>query len=395
MSKEDFFIKPMDIGEPYDVQSLDAVSDSVFLCETELFNNLEDCPTSKICDIVLTAWDKYRNHRRIVVAVSGGADSDILVDLFCALDNESKVKFVFVFPGLEYKATLMHIKDLEQRYGITIKTLAPEENILWCCKVYGQPFCNKNVSEYISRLQRYGFQWEDDSFENLWKKYPKCQTALKWWCDRKGEGSMFSIENNKLLKDFIMAYPPYFMISRMCCVKAKEKPLSDYCDAIGADLSVSGVRKSEGGARAGAYKSCFTSKEDDDDYIDKYRPLFFMTNEDKKAYVQSRRIIHSECYRIYGFKRTGCCCCPFGLFFEDELEAARKYEPDLYKAASKAFQDSITYSKMYRHFKDGKEIPQELLDEFEQNRRTYRNRMGFPFRQQTLFELMEMERNCT
>ena len=39
------------------------------------------------------------------------------------------------------------------------------------------------VSEWIERLQRHNFQWEDKSFDELYKEYPKCKVALQWWCN--------------------------------------------------------------------------------------------------------------------------------------------------------------------------------------------------------------------
>lgn len=49
-------------------------------------------------------------------------------------------------------------------------------------------------------------------------------------------------------------------------------------------------------------------------------------------------------------KRGGCACCPFGRDFEQELEAAKKYEPKLYKAANLIFGDSYDYTRKYKDF---------------------------------------------
>ena len=59
----------------------------------------------------------------------------------------------------------------------------------------------------IERLQRHNFQWEDKPFDTLYKKYPKCKSALMWWCNAHPQGSRFNISVNKYLKEFIIQTP--------------------------------------------------------------------------------------------------------------------------------------------------------------------------------------------
>lgn len=72
------------------------------------------------------------NHNSICVSVSGGSDSDIIVHMIATYFREYlyKVHFVFVNPGLEYRATLSHLDDLEQRYGITINRIRGRSVVL-------------------------------------------------------------------------------------------------------------------------------------------------------------------------------------------------------------------------------------------------------------------------
>lgn len=362
----------------------------LYISEEDLLALAGESGTDVLYQIVLTAMSKVKRYRRIVVAISGGSDSDILMDLFCLLDPRGeRVRFVYVNPGLEYKATIEHIHFLEERYGRVVTIIRPKETIPYCCKTYGQPFCNKKVSEYLYRLQMHGFDFAKHgalSFEKLMELYPDTKSALEFWCDKKGEKSMFSIRQNKCLKEFILKYPPYFRISRMCCVKAKEAPMDDYLDETSSDLSVCGVRRSEGGVRAGSYKNCFTAALEG---ADEYRPLFFMKNADKRIYEEIRSVVHSSCYKEYGLVRTGCCCCPFGRNFEKELAAAQKHEPSLYRAALTVFKDSITYTKMYESYKSTLSVSDELLAEFEQNRATYEERTQPTFRQLSILDVID------
>lgn len=188
----------------------------------------------------------------------------------------------------------------------------------------------------------------------LYKKYPKCKSALEWWCGEKGEGSHFNISCNKYLKEFMVANPPTFKISNKCCQYAKKdvahKILREGICGNGLlpiDLQIVGIRKAEGGARSTAYKSCF---DENDSGCDNYRPLFWYKDSDKIDYENAYGIEHSKCYTEYGLKRTGCAGCPFGRDFEYELEVIQKYEPKLYKAVNNIFGDSYEYTRKYREF---------------------------------------------
>lgn len=112
-----------------------------------------------------------------------------------------------------------------------------------------------------------------------------------------------------------------------------------------------GVRKAEGGVRATSYKNCFSEELHG---APQYRPLWWYNNEDKKDYEDYCGIVHSDCYKKYGFKRTGCCCCPYGWVHNEllkELEAIRLNEPKLYKAVNNVFKDSYEYTRQYLQFR--------------------------------------------
>jgi hypothetical protein len=87
---------------------------------------------------------------------------------------------VFFDTGIEYQATKEHLKWLEQKYGIKIHREKAKVPVPLGNKKYGVPFLSKNVSNMIWRLQSNGFQWEDDTFENLYAKYPNCKCGLLW-----------------------------------------------------------------------------------------------------------------------------------------------------------------------------------------------------------------------
>ncbi len=319
-------------------------------------------------------------YKKIMCSISGGSDSDIMLDLIYRLDKDKKVKYVWFDTGLEFQATKEHLRFLEKKYDISIERERAIQPIPTTCRNVGQPFLSKQVSEFMSRLQKHDFKWEDEPFDVLVKRYPKCKSALKWWCNGWGEGkeiisneekvrerfkTKFSISNNRYLKEFIMANPPTFAIANKCCTYAKKDVAKKFIKENEIDLNIVGVRKAEGGARSGAYKTCFSTA--DKKYgVDQYRPLFWYTDSDKKEYEEIFGVTHSECYTTYGMKRTGCAGCPYSIKIGDEKLTIQAFEPKLYKAINKIFKDSYEYTKQYREFvqmMDGKTIQQSLFDE--------------------------------
>lgn len=321
----------------------------------------EDCPNIATYEAFSKCYRYLLLHERIMVSISGGADSDIILDMVIRVAKDEnipldKFRFVFFNTGIEYQATLVHLDELERKYGITIERHRAIKPVPLGCKRHGQPFLSKQVSENIDRLQRHGFKWEDEDFDTLYKRYPKCRASLKWWCNAhgaksNGNASSFDIAYNSYLKEFMIANPPTFRISQKCCYGAKKDNAHRLVKEHNIDLNIIGVRKAEGGSRATSYTSCFSEASNKQPY-DNYRPIFWFTNQDKKEYAKFYGITHSRCYTEYGLKRTGCAGCPFGKEFEMELENARQYEPKLHKAIENIFKESYEYTRAYLKFRE-------------------------------------------
>ena len=324
------------------------------LGEKTLIGLLENCPKNQtIGDNLIRAWSKINSdkYEKIVCAISGGSDSDVMLDICTKCDKDNKIEYVWFDTGLEYQATKEHLKYLEEKYGIEIKPYKAIKPIPTSCKQYGQPFLSKQVSEFMQRLQKHNFKWEDKPFDKLMKEYPNCKSALEWWCGSKGSDSHYNICQNKWLKEFIVNNPPNFKISNICCKYAKKDVSHKLLSDFGYDLNIVGIRKAEGGARSTAYKSCFDENgKCKDNTYDNYRPIFWYKNSDKEEYDSHYGIEHSRCYTEYGLKRTGCAGCPYGRDFEQELTIIEKYEPKLFAAVNNIFGDSYEYTRRYREF---------------------------------------------
>lgn len=180
-----------------------------------LENILSDAPKN---DKIHHAMTKCYEHiscnkdAKIMCSISGGSDSDVVLDLVHKFDINNNVDYVFFNTGLEYDATLRHLDYLEDRYGITIKRIRAKKSIPTCCHEYGLPLISKYVSGKLERAQKHNFQFEDEPYEVLNKRYPNLQDTLQWFSNcknRLGElTSMWNIDRNPHLREFLIKYPP-------------------------------------------------------------------------------------------------------------------------------------------------------------------------------------------
>lgn len=287
------------------------------------------------------------SYKNPVASISGGSDSDIVLDILEKVRNGRMVTYVFFDTGIEYAATHKHLDDLEEKYQVEILRQRATLPVPLGCKKYGLPFFSKETSQRISELQKHGFQWEDASFNTLIQKYHNCKAGLEWWCGLKGKYSI-----SKSLKQYISQNPPSFLISKKCCDGAKKSPAKSFYKQVGCCLSITGERRAEGGVRATAHSTCFDIQRDG---IAHYRPLYFWSDADKQEYKTYYDLQYSDCYEVYGMTRTGCAGCPFNSKFEDSIEIVRKFEPQLYRAITNIFGASYNYTRAYRQFKEGED----------------------------------------
>lgn len=278
---------------------------------------------------------------KIMVSVSGGSDSDIMLDMFERIGYpDGLVYYAWFDTGMEYQATKRHLVYLEQRYGITIHRHRPKLTVAQACKRYGVPFLSKRNSQHLEALQKHGFDFSAESCKNGYK-------ADAYYWDGNGRTAVSEMAG---LKEFLQISPPEFRISSRCCDFAKKRVAKSLQKELCITLNCVGMRKAEGGIRSLSLKTCFSDGKNGN--ADNFRPIFWFTDADKAEYEKFCEIRHSDCYTEWGFKRTGCACCPFGSGFEKELEVVRREEPALYSLANKVFGQSYEYTRRYRQFKE-------------------------------------------
>ena len=92
--------------------------------EKTLDNLLKNCPKNQtIGDNLVRAWAKINNHKykKILCSISGGSDSDIMLDICVKCDKDKKIDYAWFDTGLEYQAKKEHLEYLENKYNIEIK----------------------------------------------------------------------------------------------------------------------------------------------------------------------------------------------------------------------------------------------------------------------------------
>ena len=317
---------------------------------------------------------RLMQHPNAICSYSGGADSDILIDLIertrKIFTKLAPVKYVFFNTGLEMKATKDHVKATAEKYGVEIEECRPRINIVKASREQGIPFVSKIMSGGLSEWQKKGVPLsiadeyaaaEDKAAkrQELKERYPKCQSLINFLCCCNSAGEprpniQLVINSSKYMLDFIREYPPDFKISAKCC---------DYCKKQLAhriqkpyEMIITGERRDEGGMRSVPRSEqwsktntmCF-AQTGDGKY--RFRPLYYVSDKDKAWYKDYYNIRYSDAYEVYGLTRTGCCGCPISYKAVDDLEKIRPYEPNVVKAAFSLFGKSYEYRKKYNEYK--------------------------------------------
>ena len=128
-----------------------------------------------IMGIIMT---RLRQHPKAICSYSGGADSDILIDLIeqarQIAPSLPPVKYVFFNTGLEMKATKDHVKATAEKYGVTIEEVRPKVNIVQATRKYGVPFVSKIMSGGLDEWQKKGVPLSiADEYEQAEDKFAK------------------------------------------------------------------------------------------------------------------------------------------------------------------------------------------------------------------------------
>lgn len=137
--------------------------------EEDLINDIDNLA---VFDTLVKARSVLARHNKIVVSISGGSDSDIVMDIVERTKEGKNVEYIWFDTGIEYQATKNHLLYLESKYGVEIHRIKAIKPIPTCCREYGVPFISKQVSENISRLQKTILILKMERMKNCVKNIP-------------------------------------------------------------------------------------------------------------------------------------------------------------------------------------------------------------------------------
>lgn len=208
------------------------------------------------------------------ISFSGGKDSMVLHKLIDMATHDDR--FVIIKPSKPIRETL---------------------------ETYGYPFKSKEHAKKVDQWQRHHVMTkylvaylQDDG-----SKYT-CPALLR-----------YQFTDNCSLK-----------ISHHCCDQLKKRPAKEYAKAAKKRVSITGIRKEEGGERE-HLKGCAVFKHGK---LQKFHPLLPVPDEWEEWFIEKEKIQLCELYyEPYNFQRTGCKGCPFALGLQDQLEIMERYMP--------------------------------------------------------------------
>ena len=308
-------------------------------------------------------------HPKAICSYSGGSDSDIMIHLVETVRKMfglPPVHYCFFDTGLEMEATKRHVRETERLYGVEIATHRPKKSIVQAAREHGQPFISKIVSGGLEGVQAKNIPLSiHDEYSaagdkkakraELGERHPKSEATINFLCCCNSAGEprpdiQLVINSSAYLLDFIRENPIPFKVSAKCCDHCKKRVAHDAQKPF--DMVVTGERRDEGGMRSVPRRDsttmCFTETSDGKHRL---RPLYYVSDADKRWYKDYHKIRYSDAYEVYGLKRTGCGGCPISASATDDLEKIRPFEPSLAKAAWNVFGDSYRYRKRYDEYR--------------------------------------------
>ncbi|NIW52514.1 MAG: phosphoadenosine phosphosulfate reductase family protein [Candidatus Korarchaeota archaeon] len=227
----------------------------------------------------------------VYVAISGGKDSTVLLDL--VRTEYPHVQAMFANTGLKYPENLKIIHNTEN-----VVTIRPRTTFEKVIDKYGYPVVSKSVADKIEKIRRASPKNENtvrlylEGYDSKGNYRPKWMLPKKW--------------------KFLIDAP--FKISEKCCYHLKKGPLRRYNKyrergpIVGMTGLDSTIRKSHIRRRGcNFYDSGYPMS----------LPLSFWKEEDVWEYIKDRGLEYSKVYDM-GYDRTGCMFCMFGVHMEDK-----------------------------------------------------------------------------
>ena len=275
------------------------------------------------CHRIEELWNETEG--KCYVSFSGGKDSTVLLALtkMCQdLYTVGDIPAVFSNTGIELGVTVDFVNWVKDNYYPNVEIIRPSVSFDWVLKNKGKPMLSKLKSEYLSR-------WQKGSRTScVWQNliYGKTNSGKDTWKLKLSNKDVHILSDDFPIK-----------ISERCCKYLKKEPFANYNKTSGKKGYLTGLRMGEGGARElnainrkNANGRICTAVSHG--MIQK-SPLIDWADEELEEFIEKYNVPLSKAYTDYGFKRTGCMCCPYSRNLKNDLTYLYNHEPNRYKAS--------------------------------------------------------------
>ena len=263
--------------------------------ELTLFDRLE---------VIKTTNEKYDLEHNAYLSFSGGKDSTILHHLLDMALPNNRIPRVFIDTGIEYtliREFVLGLAKNDDRFVI-VKPTQPIKQML---ERVGYPFKSKEHSLYLQQFQKNGMSKTTQRYlyPNEKRKSYGCPEVLKY----------------QFTKDFNIK------ISNQCCYELKKKPIHKWQKDNNKPITITGMRKDEGGNRKNI--SCVLTNSKGE--LTHFHPLAIVSDEWEELFRERERVALCPLYcQPYNFKRTGCVGCVYNLNLQQDLETMERLLPN-------------------------------------------------------------------
>lgn len=256
-------------------------------------------------EIIKTTNQKHDLENNAYLSFSGGKDSTILHYLLDMALPNNQIPRVFINTGIEYNDIVSFVKELAKKDNrfVIINSALPIKQTL---EQHGYPFKSKQHSHNLMVYQHSGIGLSVKRYLGI------VESNTKFRCPKM---LMYQFTNEFKIK-----------CSDKCCQKLKKDPIHKWQKENNRSISLTGMRKSEGGERA-SVKGCILT--DKNGNITKFHPLLVVSDEWEDWFIKEHKIKLCKLYLPpFNFNRTGCKGCPFSLDLQEQLETMEQYLPN-------------------------------------------------------------------
>ena len=256
-------------------------------------------------EIIKTTNQKHDLENKSYLSFSGGKDSTILHYLLDMALPNNQIPRVFINTGIEYNDIVSFVKELAKKDNrfVIINSALPIKQTL---EQHGYPFKSKQHSHNLMVYQHSGIGLSVKRYLGI------IESNTKFRCPKM---LMYQFTDEFIIK-----------CSDKCCQKLKKDPIHKWQKENNRSISLTGMRKSEGGERA-SVKGCILT--DKNGNITKFHPLLVVSDEWEDWFIKEHKIKLCKLYLPpFNFNRTGCKGCPFSLDLQEQLETMEQYLPN-------------------------------------------------------------------